>query len=120
MSLIKLWLDISNLLSTREDSSSFLMGSFSFIPSELLMNCYFARKNDFTFGVRLFITFCYKGKALVQKHRGFLFLARVDLAHASDGISFNDLTTRKPPDLETAKKPARHLLTGFTCKLSGK
>jgi hypothetical protein len=34
ISLIKLWLDISNLLSTSEDSSSFLMGSFSFMTTK--------------------------------------------------------------------------------------
>ncbi len=32
MSLIKSWLDISNLLSTKDDSSSFLMGSFLWVP----------------------------------------------------------------------------------------
>ena len=41
--------------ATKEDSSSFLMGSFSFIPSELLINWDFARKNEFTFEVRLFL-----------------------------------------------------------------
>ena len=38
--------------ATREDSSSFSVRSFSFIPSELLINCDFARKNEFTFEVR--------------------------------------------------------------------
>jgi len=32
--------------------SSFLMGSLSFIPSELLINWDFARNNEFTFEVR--------------------------------------------------------------------
>jgi hypothetical protein len=52
MSLIKNRLDISPLSATREDSSSFLMGSFSFIPSELLINWDFAIKYEFTFEVR--------------------------------------------------------------------
>src|SRR5665811_1549245 len=38
--------------ATIEDSSSFLMGSFSFIPSELLINWDFARNKEFTLEVR--------------------------------------------------------------------
>ena len=38
--------------ATKEDSSSFLMGSFSFISPEVLINWDFARKNEFTFEVR--------------------------------------------------------------------
>jgi hypothetical protein len=50
MSLNKL--DISNLLSAKEDSSSFLMGSFSFIPSELNKDRDFARNKKLTLEVR--------------------------------------------------------------------
>jgi len=38
--------------ATTKDSSSELMGSFLFIPPEVLMNCDFARNKEFTFEVR--------------------------------------------------------------------
>ena len=38
--------------ATKEDSSSDLMGSFLFIPSEVLLYCDFARNKEFTFEVR--------------------------------------------------------------------
>jgi hypothetical protein len=38
--------------ATREDSSSEMMGSFLFVPPEVLLNRDFARNNEFTLEVR--------------------------------------------------------------------
>ena len=38
----------------QKDSSSDLMGSFLFVPSEVLLNWDFARNKEFTFEVRYF------------------------------------------------------------------
>jgi len=45
-------LDISPAPTTREDSSSELMGSFLFVPPTSLLNWDFARNNEFTFEIR--------------------------------------------------------------------
>jgi len=44
--------DISFIPATKEGSFSDLMGSFLFIPSEVLLNSDFARNKEFTFEVR--------------------------------------------------------------------